>query len=173
MVVHHTGKDEDKGARGSSALRAAVDTEILVSSNHTISCKKQRDMVSPTDLHFTLRSVRLGTDEDGDPVTSAVVDEAEGPVKVRKPLSGKNEVAMNALNEALAEHGRTDRGGEYPRGVSVVSLEDWRHKCELHELTTGSSDSAARTAFKRAKDALIELNLVRGFNQHFWRVSDD
>ena len=28
MIVHHTGKDAAKGARGSSALKAALDTEI-------------------------------------------------------------------------------------------------------------------------------------------------
>lgn len=28
MLVHHTGKDADKGARGSSVLRAALDTEM-------------------------------------------------------------------------------------------------------------------------------------------------
>jgi len=31
MVIHHTGKDERKGARGSSALKAAIDTEIQIS----------------------------------------------------------------------------------------------------------------------------------------------
>ncbi|MEL7690537.1 helicase RepA family protein [Citromicrobium bathyomarinum] len=173
MVVHHTGKDEERGARGSSALRAAVDTEILVSASHTISSKKQRDMVAPFDLHFTLRSVTLGEDEDGDPVTSAVVDPTETPAPVRKPLTGKDEVAMSALIAALAEHGRTNMGEDYPAGVAVVSLEDWRDACDKRELTTGASPSAARTAFKRAKDRLLELNHVRGFNNYFWRVQTD
>jgi hypothetical protein len=172
MVIHHTGKDEERGARGSSALRAAVDTEILVGADHRISSKKQRDMMAPADLHFTLRSVSLGTDEDGDPVTSAVVDAAEKPAKQSKPLKGRDEVAMNALNEALREHGRTNMGPDYPAGVTVVSMADWRDKCAQHELTTGSSDSAARQAFRRAKDRLLELNMVRGFNEYFWRVSE-
>ncbi len=173
MIIHHTGKEEDRGARGSSALRAAVDTEILVGSNHRISSKKQRDMIAPADLYFALRSVALGYDEDGDPVTSAVVEQSDKPIASRKPLKGKDEVAMTALTEALAEHGLTDMGNDYPSGVTVVSMKAWREKCAEHELTTGSSDSAARTAFKRAKDRLIELNLVRGFNNHFWKVRDD
>lgn len=173
MVVHHTGKDEERGARGSSALRAAVDTEILVSASHSISSKKQRDMIAAPDLHFTLRSVTLGEDEDGDLVTSAVVEPAETPAPVPKPLSGKDEVAMSALCAALAEHGRTNMGSDYPAGVTVVSLEDWRDACDKRELTTGSSPSAARTAFKRAKDSLIESDHVRGFNNYFWRVQTD
>lgn len=170
MIIHHSGKEEGRGARGSSALRAAVDTEILVSSDHRISSKKQRDMIAPADLHFTLRSVPLGYDEDGDPVTSAVVEQCDKPIAVRKPLNGKDQVAMTALTEALAEHGRSDMGNDYPSGVTVVSMKAWREKCAEHELTTGSSDSAARTAFKRAKDRLIELNLVRGFNDYFWKL---
>ena len=30
LLVHHTGKDANKGPRGSNALRAALDNEILV-----------------------------------------------------------------------------------------------------------------------------------------------
>lgn len=173
MIIHHTGKEEDRGARGSSALRAAVDTEILVGSNHRISSKKQRDMIAPADLYFALRSVPLGYDEDGDPVTSAVVEQSDKPIASREPLKGKDDVAMTALTEALAEHGRTDMGNDYPKGVTVVSMKAWRDKCGEHELTTGNGESAARMAFKRAKDRLIELNLVRGFNDHFWKVRDD
>lgn len=97
MVIHQTGKDEDRGARGSSALRAAVDNEIQVTTDWTIISRKQRNQEPPAPLHFKLRSVTLGLDEDGDPVTSAVVDPAVPPKPVRKPLNGKNEVAMQAL----------------------------------------------------------------------------
>ncbi|KEP67862.1 hypothetical protein DL1_18505 [Thioclava dalianensis] len=104
MVIHHTGKDEDRGARGSSALRAAVDNEIQVTADWEIISRKQRDQEPPAPLNFKLRSVTLGLDEDGDPVTSAVVDVAEPPKPARKPLKGKNEVAMQALYDALRDH---------------------------------------------------------------------
>lgn len=77
LVIHHTGKDEDRGARGSSALRAAVDNEIQITSEWGILSRKQRDQKPPEPLHFKLRSVALGMDEDGEPVTSAVVEVAE------------------------------------------------------------------------------------------------
>lgn len=45
MIVHHTGKDAERGARGHSALRAAVDTEIEVvadqSGNRTATATDQ------------------------------------------------------------------------------------------------------------------------------------
>ncbi|MEP1592891.1 helicase RepA family protein [Sulfitobacter sp.] len=173
MVIHHTGKDEERGARGSSALRAAVDNEIQVTADGEILSRKQRDQPQPEPLHFKLRSVVLGEDEDGDPVTSAVVDEAEPPTPTRKPLSGKNEVAMQALNDALRDHGTTKSGNCYPTDRKVVEVEHWREACGTHGLTSGASDSAARTAFMRAKTKLMDMNEVREFGGYVWRVQDD
>ena len=173
LVVHHTGKDEDRGARGSSALRAAVDTEIHVSSEGEIICKKQRDMASQEPVHFSLRSVTLGMDEDGEAVTSAVVEVAEPPKPERKPLTGKNEVAMQALYDALRDHGGTRTGNLYPSSRKVVHVDRWKEACLTKGLTDGISDSAARTAFMRAKSKLMDLNEVRQQDEYVWRVSDD
>lgn len=173
MVIHHTGKDEDRGARGSSALRAAVDNEIQVTADGEILSRKQRDQEPPEPLHFKLRSVVLGVDEDGDPVTSAVVDEAEPPKKERKPLTGKNEVAMQALQDAMRDHGETRSGNMYPTNRKVVHVDHWRTACDVHGLTSGVSDSAARQAFKRAKDKLMDMDEVREWGDHVWRVQDD
>jgi hypothetical protein len=173
MVIHHTGKDEDRGARGSSALRAAVDNEIQVTSEWEILSRKQRDQPQPDPLHFELRSVVLGMDEDGEPVTSAVVDVAEPPKPTRKPLMGRNEVAMQALYDALRQHGTTKSGNTWPHNHKVVAVDHWREACGVHGLTTGSSDSAARQAFKRAKDKLMDMDEVREFGDHVWRVQDD
>lgn len=173
LVVHHTGKDEDRGARGSSALRAAVDTEINVTSDGEIICKKQRDMAIPEPLHFALRSIVLGSDEDGEPVTSAVVEACEPPKKERKPLTGKNEVAIQALRDALQDHGEIKTGNMFPDGRPVVPVDRWRDACDVHGLTSGATDAAARMAFKRAKDKLMDLNEVREFGGFVWRVQDD
>lgn len=79
--VHHAGKDPTRGARGSSSLRAATDTEILiegVSGPRTATVSKQRDMESGQRMTFELLPVEVGTDlEDGTPVTSCVVRHIE------------------------------------------------------------------------------------------------
>ena len=173
MVIHHTGKDEDRGARGSSALRGAVDNEIQVTSDWEITSRKQRDQDPPEPLHFQLRSVVLGMDEDGDPVTSAVVDATNAPAPTRKPLSGRNEVAIQALDEALRDHGTTKSGHSWPSSRKVVELEYWRVACGVYGLTMGGSDSAARTAFMRAKTKLMDINEVREFGGFVWKVQDD
>ena len=173
MVVHHTGKDQSRGARGASSLYAATDTEIKITADGEIECTKQRDMAYPDTQHFLLRQVALGTDDEGDEVTSAVVDVSEPPQPKRKPLSGKDEVAMQALLEALRDHGTTKSGNSYPMNRKVVAVNFWRDACATHGLTTGISESAARTAFMRAKTKLIDLDEVREWGNHVWRVQDD
>ncbi|PTX01823.1 AAA family ATPase [Pararhodobacter aggregans] len=82
MVIHHTGKDGGRGARGHSSLRAAVDTEIELSKgdNGTRLAKttKQRDMQGGLEKEFLLRVEQLGVDSDGDPVTSCIVEQLKG-----------------------------------------------------------------------------------------------
>jgi len=173
MVIHHTGKDTERGARGSSAFRGAVDDEIEVTVDGEILNRKVRDRAKPDPLHFMLRSVTLGMDEDGEPVTSAVVDATEAPAPKRKPLSGKNEVAIQALNDALRDHGTTRTGNCYPTDRKVVEVDKWRDACGVHGLTSGATDAAARMAFKRAKDKLMDMDEVREFGDHVWRVQDD
>ncbi|MFN6976548.1 MAG: AAA family ATPase [Gemmobacter sp.] len=78
LVVHHSGKDVTRGARGHSSLRAAVDTELRVTVAddgwRTIEATKQRDMAADFSRRFKLRVVELGRDADGDPVTSCIVE---------------------------------------------------------------------------------------------------
>lgn len=72
LIVHHTGKDKAKGARGHSLLRAATDTEIEISEGQ-IKVTKQRDLDKAWASPFTLETVTLGADADGDPITSCTV----------------------------------------------------------------------------------------------------
>lgn len=73
MIVHHSGKDRSKGARGHSLLRAATDTELEV-ADHVILVRKQRDMDFAPQAAFSLTPVPIGIDEDGDQVVSCVVE---------------------------------------------------------------------------------------------------
>ena len=77
MIVHHTGKDVAKGARGHSSLRAATDTEIEVITDETemrlAKVTKQRDLQGGEEFAFKLDAVALGVDQDGDAVTTCIV----------------------------------------------------------------------------------------------------
>lgn len=172
LVVHHSGKNADAGARGSSALRAAVDTEIAISEGQ-ISCAKQRDMEMPHRLFFSLETVTLGTDQDGDPVRSAVVVPAEAPKVKPKPLNGQAEVAMQALRDALREHGETLSGSDYPHNRKCVLKSHWRDSAKTHGLIDSEKGSSQYVAFSRARKKLMDVNAIRMFGDYVWSVIDD
>ena len=80
MVVHHTGKDKAKGARGHSLLRAATDTEIEVEGltpgvlGGTIRVTKQRDMDGNWSSGFSGQTHVLGVKSNGRPITSCTIE---------------------------------------------------------------------------------------------------
>lgn len=175
LVAHHTGKDTSKGARGSSSLRAAVDTEVeLTRSGDVITAetKKQRDMPSGKVFAYTLRDVVIGKDEDGDSVTSAVV-EPTGRVTTGPKLSPQQRIAMQALDDALAHHGEKKQGDIFPPNRRCVSMERWREYCDRHSLSNGNDSSAARKAFGQAWKSLQEKELIRVVDGFVWRCIVD
>lgn len=96
LLIHHSGKDTTRGARGSSALRAAVDTEIMIAGG-TLTNEKQRDLEKAGDVPFTLASVHIGEDDKGRPVTSAVVRFGVHEVQPAASLSEAEREALDAL----------------------------------------------------------------------------
>jgi hypothetical protein len=62
LVIHHTGKDEKRGARGSSALIGAADTIISCSGDiHSlkIKCEKMKDAEPFKEFALTAQLVEL------------------------------------------------------------------------------------------------------------------
>ena len=72
MVIHHAGKDEGKGARGHSLLKAAADTEIEITKCEgsrvaQATVVKQRDHPTGATFGFRLEPIEIGQHEDGEP----------------------------------------------------------------------------------------------------------
>jgi hypothetical protein len=116
--VHHTGKNEAAGARGSSALVAATDTEIEI-SDYTFRSTKMRDR-DDVDYRFALKQVPVGTMPDGEAVTSCVVNWIKGAGEFGQNTPESNNMAivvtllrlrgeMMTLKEILAEAELTGR----------------------------------------------------------------
>jgi hypothetical protein len=62
MLVHHSGHNMDR-ARGSSALKAALDAEYSVSNEDgliTLTATKMKDAEHPSDIGFRFHYVELG-----------------------------------------------------------------------------------------------------------------
>jgi hypothetical protein len=80
LLVHHAGKDSAKGARGWSGLKAACDAELEVRRNgdeRGLRLSKAKDDTDGTTFGFRLQTVNVGVDDDGDPITSCVVEVVE------------------------------------------------------------------------------------------------
>ena len=174
LVIHHSGKDTERGARGSSALRAAVDTEIAITADRAVTAPKQRDLATPEPVFFDLENVELGLDCDGEPVTSAVVVEADAPSANRKPLTGRNEVAFNALIEAIRKHGQGRSGEDFPEGRITVEIAKWREEAHLAGLVDPDATPTTKSkAFTRAREKLLDADLIRFHGDFVWIVTKD
>jgi hypothetical protein len=82
VMLHHRGKEPSRGGRGSSAFPAAMDYIYEIDSDDpkvslTLKRTKQREEGTFGEMAFRLEVVKLGEDEDGDPVTSCVVIESD------------------------------------------------------------------------------------------------
>jgi hypothetical protein len=87
LVVHHTGKDASKGMRGHSSLHAALDGAIEVersAAGRYWSAAKVKDGEDGKQVAFQLHRVVLGTDVDGDEISSCAVGPDTGAI-FRKP----------------------------------------------------------------------------------------
>jgi len=82
LIIHHSGHNAER-ARGSSALKAALDAEYEVardqSGNIVFACKKMKDAEYPPDMLFAIKVVDIPglIDEDGVQVNSATIDLAD------------------------------------------------------------------------------------------------
>lgn len=146
LLIHHTGKDETRGARGAYALKAAVDTEILVNDRRVIA-QKQRDMETAPPVAFRLVPVNVGMDADGDMITSCYVEQvtvaASNAVTAKLPANSDLRRAWDVLCEAR------------PTNDPITELE-WRQKCEEFLPTKRATKS-----FYDIKTKLRGRNLIR------------
>jgi len=84
LIVHHTGKNADNGARGSSAIKAAMDFEIGLSltgeKGLKILCTKMKEAERFKPMAFEFRTVELPSDwinDDNERLTSAILHPVE------------------------------------------------------------------------------------------------
>lgn len=139
-IVHHSGKDATKGARGHSSLFAAADTVISV-IERVATVEKSRDGVSGEQFPFALDVVNLGQDHDGDAISTCLVTPTETAPKQRRELqlSGVAKVALQALKEAISDHGQTmPQTSTIPANVRAVHIDNWRNQFRLRYGTDGN-----------------------------------
>lgn len=140
-LVHHTGHGDKSRARGSMALKGALDAEYRLEKDQDgivrVKATKMKDAGLPEPMAFEIRGVDLGLkDEDGDMVTSAVLHRVEytQPVaaaqKSGKALGVNQRKALELLERLYAaERKSLMRQGIRPE-TARVTIERWGAKCK-------------------------------------------
>jgi hypothetical protein len=174
-LIGHTGKDESRGARGSNAHLGDVDMMVQISvagAVRTAALVKINDGVESVLTWFQMTPVTLGRDEDGDDITTAIVSD-EVPKGGRAGLNRTQQRAMEALELVLAEDGKpAPATPKYPKGVTVVTVEQWRGYCYRCGLSTARTDGAAKKAFSRAMSDLLSLRRIGAWDNLVWIVPE-
>jgi hypothetical protein len=178
MLIHHSGKDVARGARGHSSLRAATDTEVEVSNEdgaRAATVTKQRDYQGGETFAFSLKSVPLGFDQDGDEVTTCVVQHEDGEDfkaarAAKKGLGGNQKLIAETFDQMVAE------GMARPNPGGVGMPEVGRFWCvqmaDLRTLSMGKmAASNKRGAFSEAWRALTDgKGLFCAASDLVWRI---
>lgn len=189
LIIHHTGHGEKGRARGSMALKGALDAEYQISQSAdkiiSINCTKMKDAEEPKPMSFSLNSVDLGlTDEEGDVVSSAAlkqIDWQPSDSRVKKRLTGRNEAILNSLSRAIDGHGMKpsleikERFGGFNKFTNkkVVHVDHWRKEAYpvIDVDSNGDESDAKKKAFKRGTEALRKHH-VQTMNDYWWVINE-
>lgn len=166
LVVHHTGKDASKGLRGHSSLHAALDGALEVERSNTSRCwsaAKVKDGEDSRQIPFKLNVVDLGTDQDGDPITSCAAGPDAAAIFRPSPPSGANQkTAFAAIQLLLRTSSDTGRGGAGPQ-VPCVTFDS-----AVQAVSLSMPGIEKKRRAPRARDALQGLvsggHLKRGLD---------
>jgi len=166
VAVHHSGKIAEAGMRGSSALHGAADAEWAVGAEggrRMVRVAKSKEGETGAAWGFDLRPVDLGRDDEGDPITTCVV-EIDEDIKVTPqtpkaaPVPASLRLLIDAIRSALLDHGREVRPWHDGPTIKAVKLDLAR---EEYVRRHGADTPDSRTrAFRRALSAAIDRQVV-------------
>lgn len=147
IIVHHTGNDSEKvgRSRGSSSLKAACDFEIQCLQG-VLTFTKVKDGAAPPPVEFKLVPVEIGIDEDGEPITSCIVQYGERSARNREAsLTVTEKMLLGLVND-------------YPNILSG----DLRNKFydKRREREPDAKTNTLKNAFLRAYHGLLDKGVI-------------
>ena len=164
LIIHHNGKDQAKGARGWSGIRAHIDTEIEVVEKDGIrsaTITKQRELSGKGDsIYFQLKIIEMGVTKFGKAATTcvAIPDESASTEQPHKRPSKHDE------NTRTMERAWFNSGAEIREGKPYIS------RSALRELLVqdGISERTAKNKTEASRaDGLIAPMLNAGTIEPF------
>lgn len=152
MLVHHTGHSNQDRARGSTAFKGALDTEILVKAqgDHDllVSCEKQKDGPEFDQMQFVKVSVE-----------PAIVLQQVEISRRKTKLSDGEQLAIDTFHEATK--------GDV--ASAALHLNEWRPL--FNQRHTGDNQKSKNSAFSRARKSLTQKGLLK-CSDDIYRLGD-
>jgi hypothetical protein len=188
LILHHSGKNQALGMRGSSALLGAVDSELeLMRFEDTmkgiVRIAKQKDGEDGIRYGFEMVEIEISSSSLGfDPVVSLAVQASDEAVNEasKKASKGNAGNAGNGKNQrlemlCLETVVKTKGGIKYIDGKQrmAVNLEEWRLELWSKMGCSEEDRNKFNTAWSRAKTRLQEVGLVGIRDKLAWLESKD
>jgi hypothetical protein len=175
VIVHHSGIEKSR-PRGHTSLTGAADAQISVArdaaGNIIATLEWLKDGAEGAIVVSRLEPVELGTDTDGDPISSCVVVPAEGvtiETTARPRLTKGAQIALKGLHQALHSCGEPAPSSNHiPSNVTVTTIDQWRNYTYRLGLTNSDKPRARQMAFQRASEALIAAGVIGVWEPHVW-----
>lgn len=179
LLVHHTGVSDEAQhrARGSSAWRGALDIEISVVPGKDgqpmqIVSRKTKDAEPPETVYAELKQLEIAgwQDEDGEPVTSCVIQIVDAPPEKPKK-DGPEKKAWERFAAAWWESGADDIDG-----APYLTYAAWREK--LAKDNPKLADRTIKNKLDPSRDdslpwPLIRAGIIERFRDGYRVISGD
>ena len=161
LIMHHTTKGFGASMRGSTALKGAADFILCASvldGERKIRIEKQKDGPQGAEIGYKLEQVILGSDDEGDEITSCVVKPEKVSARAEKKSFAKGDKQKLLVSIAA---GLCKELPEYPdcapQGRPSAKMSDINSRWV--NANTGMKSSAP-TYFNRTLKSLIEKNVL-------------
>lgn len=170
VPIHHQGKEESRGMRGTTAIKGAVDASFKITKSGdvvTMTNEDQKDAEVAPDMVFNMVKVAVG-------LTRSALVPTMGEVPADRPRpepSGLAHTAMEVLRNLIGspESSVLPPLAGLPSGnVHGVYHEAWRR--EFYQKMPGETPARKRLAFWRASQKLEQLRYVGVSDPWVWLV---
>ena len=166
IIVHHCGHDQTR-PRGHTALMGACDCQIAVKRGHgfvTASVEFMKDGPEGDTVAFSLKPIDVGTDDDGDAITSCVVEPADPDqlglsTQQQKPLSDHQQTLFDVIVKAVDDAQIADPAMAQDVAKAGHSMHVRRDliRTEFNARQVDAPDITADTLRKRFSNSLASL----------------
>jgi len=176
-LVGHTGKREERGARGSNAHLADADLMVQIAeAGHIKVAKviKGNDTPERELTAYSLEVVELARDEDGEPETTTIVSSgtAQRTTSRRngRALPELPEAAFRALRECIGAEGvEAPADKQIPAGTKCITVRQWRDWLSKASIINPAGNPSEQ--FKRIRVRLKDDGFIGIWEDHVWVVT--